>query len=174
MRRATTFAPNLQVLRFSMIEYSRFESILEHYYFRPVLPHEVQERTFDQVTHLILRYTDINPGHAVRHPLPFVGVPCLIHLEILLSYLHSIHNLLTFDYPTVTRLTVTMLAHPAPAVMNTTKDPADVQSLLDLMKRLPNLKNADLTVPSVIMASLRAELGRNPPTSVTLIHNPHP
>ena len=53
-------------------------------------------------------------ANPVRHPLPFVGVPGLIHLEILLYHLHGINALLTLDYLTVARLTVTMLAKPSP------------------------------------------------------------
>ena len=54
----------------------------------------------------MLRYTDINLSctHLVR-------VSGLIHLEILLYHLRSINNLLTFDYPTVTQLTVAVLAN---------------------------------------------------------------
>jgi hypothetical protein len=161
MQKATTFAPKLQVLQLTMIEFPGIESLVEIYSYRLASPPAIRERTFDQVTHLVLRYTNIKSIYALQHPLPFVGVPCLIHLEIWLYYLRTIYNLLTFDYPTVTRLTVTMFSNPAPVV---TDDPGELQGLLDLMKRLPNLENADLTVTSVIMDSLRAELRRNPLT----------
>ena len=50
------------------------------------------------------------PIPTCRAPPPLVRVPGLIHLEILLYHLHSINNLLIFDYPSVTPLTVTVLA----------------------------------------------------------------
>jgi len=162
MQKATTFAPKLQVLHLNMIELRDLRSFVERLRFCSLPPYAIRERTFDQVTHLVLRYTNTNPKYAVRHPLPFVGVPRLLHLEISLYHLRNINNLLTFDYPTVTRLTLTMFSNPAPAVMNTTEELADLQGLLNLMKRLPNLKNADLTVTSVIMDSLREELQCNP------------
>ena len=66
-----------------------------------------------------------------------------------------------------------MFSNPTPAVKNITEDPAGIQGLLDLIKRLPNLENAGLTVTSVIMDSLRAVLGGNPLTFPipTLLHN---
>ena len=173
MQQAATFAPKLQVLHLNMIELPYTETLLERVYFHLNPPHEIRERTFDQVTHLILRYTNINPRRAVRHPLPILAVPRLIHLELLLYHPRDINNLLTFDYPTVTRLTVTMFSSPHLAIRDITEDPVDIQGLLDLMKRLPNLKNADLTVTSAIMDGLRAELGRNPLTLPlpTIVHN---
>ena len=159
MQKAPTFAPRVQVLRLNMVELSRARKFTEDYYSRHIPPYAVQERTFNQLTHLVLRYTNISP---IKHPLPFVGVPCLVHLEILLRDLRNINGLLAFDYPTVTKLTVTMFGNLFPAVTGLTEEPADIQSLLDLMKRLPNLSTADLTVTSVIMASLCADLGRNP------------
>jgi len=160
MQRAPTFAPRVQVLRLNMVDFSGPRQRSEQYFSGRIPRHTVRERIFNQVTYLVLRYTNIRP---VVHPLPFIGVPCLIHLEILLHDLHSINGLLTFDYPTVTQLTVTMFANPFPAAMGDLEGPADIQCLLDLIKRLPNLKNADLTVTSAIMATLRADLGRNPP-----------
>jgi len=152
IQKAASLAPKLQVLRLGIIKIPPFKPI----------PHAIREPTLDQVTHLVLRYANISPEHTIRHPPSFEGVPCLTHLEILLYHLRNINGLLTFDHPTVARLTVIMFANPTPAEMKTTEDPADIQGLLDLMKGLPNLKNADLTVTPVIMASLRAELGRNP------------
>lgn len=173
MQHAAIFAPKLQVLHLNMLQLPLRESVLERLYFQHTSPRSIRERTFDQVAHLILRYSSINPMPAVRHPLPFFSVPCLIHLEILLYHPREINNLLTFDYPTVTRLTVTMFSNPHLAVANITEDPVDIQSLLDLMKRLPNLVNADFTVTSVIMDGLRAELRRNPLTLPLpiIIHN---
>ena len=164
MQMAATLVPKVQVLRLSMIELSSPHSVLEDFFFSLInIPaHLKRERTFGQVTHLVLRYSNTNLDYVSRHPLPFVTVPCLIHLEILLHHLRNINGLLILDYPTVTRLTVIVFANPSPLVMNITEDPADIQCLLDLMKRLPNLKNGAFTVTSFIMATLRAELGRNP------------
>jgi len=159
MQSAATFARKVQVLCLSMVEFTYSRAVLERYFFRLTPPYAVRERTFNQLTHLVRRYTNTSP---VRHPLPFVGVPCLIHLEILLYHLRNVIGILTFDYPTVTRLTVTMFANSSPAVIDNADDPADMQGLLDLITRFPNLKTADLTVTSPIMVGLRAELGRNP------------
>ena len=57
-----------------------------------------------------------------------------MHLEILFCHLAEIDNLLIFDYPTVTRLTVTMLANSPVVVGKVTGGPVDIQDLLDLMK----------------------------------------
>ena len=184
MQQVATFAPKLQVLHLNMNELPYTDTLLERLYFHLTPPHAIRERTFDQVTHLILRYTNINLRRTVWHALPILTVPCLIHLEILLCRLREINNLLTFDYPTVTRLTVTMFSSPHLAAGNITEDPVDIQGLVDLTKRLPNLKNADLTMPSVIMDGLHAELGRNPLTfplpiirhclPAPLYHSSHP
>ena len=159
MQRAPTFAPRLQVLRLNIADLSPVRQIFEDAFSRLLPPYPIRERKFNHVTHLVLRYTVLSP---VRHPLPFVGVPSLIHLEILLYDLRSINGLLVFDYPTVTQLTVTMFTNPSPAGMGITEEPAHISELLDLIKRLPNLKNVDLTVTSVIMASLRADIEHSP------------
>lgn len=82
-----TFTPKVQILRFSMVKNSRSRSILEGYLLRLIPSYAVRERI---VTHLVLRYTNTNP---VRHPLSFVRVTGLIHLEILLHHLRSINGL---------------------------------------------------------------------------------
>lgn len=118
-RRLCTFAPKLQVLHLDMIGLARRESSLECLISMTLIHHIRPGST---------------PGNsvyqAVRYPLPILAV----HLEILFCHLAEIDNLLIFDYPTVTRLTVTMLANSPVVVGKVTGGPADLVYLLDLMK----------------------------------------
>jgi hypothetical protein len=67
MRNIPTFAPDAQVPRLRMTGHPDPQFALEDYFFRFIPPYATRERTFNQLTHLVLQYVSTDPNHAVRH-----------------------------------------------------------------------------------------------------------